>query len=524
MQGGFHGFFDPSFYRRRHALGSAGSLEHFIDEGDRAGFDPSPYFSTRFYKEYYPDWQESGARVAVEDLLLRLEAGETRQPHPLIDPAFYRGSYPDLASVGPEIVLHFLRCGDAERRRPSAAFDADFYARCYLPLAATHPFRHFVTEGEASGFLPSPISRDAAASGAAMARALRGAVRPMIFCAHDAQAAGVPILTLDLAEAAARRGWQPFFLLQRAGPLLHRYQALGPTNILAEGWDAAGLIAAIPDDVPAIVNTSEAADLATLLAGGGRPCLLLIHEMADHIHERALLPALHAARVAGAELVASVPPMAAALRDEFGPLATIRPGIKRQPASLDAFRRIRRRMAGHTAVFLGAGHGCRRKGFDLFLDAARRISARLPDAGFVWLGALDDWASRLAEAALADGLALTLPGFVTDAAAWYRAADVYLLTSRQDPGPTTAFHAALTGTPFVAYAADIGLVGQAEGVGDFLAPGDEAGLVEAALAAAQRGQADRRALRRLVAREGAFDTYFEALLARLNAHPKGGGA
>nr|WP_068479363.1 hypothetical protein [Pseudoclavibacter helvolus] len=52
---------------------------------------------------------------------------------------------------------------------------------------------------------------------------------------------------------------------------------------------------------------------------------------------------------------------------------------------------------------------------------------------------------------------LLLPGFQASPADWYAAADVYLLTSRQDPGPTTVVDAACVGVPFVGLETDIGL-------------------------------------------------------------------
>ncbi len=76
---------------------------------------------------------------------------------------------------------------------------------------------------------------------------------------------------------------------------------------------------------------------------------------------------------------------------------------------------------------------------------------------------------------------LFLPGFRLDAHAWYDHAAVYLLTSRQDPGPTTVIDAARRGVPFVAAPGDLGLesLGRVlDGVGTFAKEGEDvAGLV-----------------------------------------------
>ncbi len=519
----FSTIFDAGLYRDQTglALDDRAAERHFTAQGDRQGLDPSPYFSTLWYKSRHPDWAAQGARTALEDFLTRTARGEDRQPHPLIDPGHYRTAYPDLAGLGAQAALHFMIHGDAEARAPSPGFDAGFYRRCYLALEERHPFRHYVTRGRATGHLPRPQPRDAAESRREMRALMAGLARPLLFGLHDAQPAGVPILTLDLAQAVRDRGWQPVFVMLNAGPLAARLRALGPALVLAEGHDMAGLAAGVPPGTPAIVNTAAAAGIAAQLAAAGLPCLLLVHEMPGYLHAEGLMADLRAAQAAGARPIASMPRMATALVPALGPTEQLRPGIVLPATPLAAFRRARHWRGGAGPVFIGAGHADRRKGFDLFLDAGHMIAARRHGARFVWLGALDGWAQDLARAAQAAGLDLALPGFAPDALAWYRAADVYLLTSRQDPGPATAVHAAAMGTPFVGYAADIGLIGLAEAAGRFVPPGDATGFVDAALHLADRPPA-RRPLRRLVRHETAFAPYVEALLARLTPRPADG--
>ena len=512
--------FDPEFYRQSTGLGRAASLRHYLSLGDAAGFDPSPYFSVAFYKRRYPDWAESGATTAARDFLHRLAAGEARQPHPLIDPAHYRASYPDLAALGSQAVLHFMTHGDGELRSPSAGFAADFYHRCYLGLQDRHAFRHYVLWGRDKGNLPVPIRRSAAQSAAAMAEAVRGLTRPVVLFSHDAQPAGVPILTLDLARGMIGSGWQPVFVLDRAGPLSDRFRDLGPVRIVAEGWDRAGLVAGLPRGTPVLVNTAAGAEFAREAAAQRCRCVVLIHEMAGYLAQQQLIAPLRAARDLGAEVIVSMPRMATALEPALGRLAALRPGIRLPPTRLNAFREARRRMKAAGPVFISAGHADHRKGFDLFLEAAGALAQARPGARFVWLGQLDDWAAGLARSAQKAGLDLTLPGFVDDALAWYRAADAYLLTSRQDPGPTTVIHAAAMGTPFVGYAADIGLIGLTEAIGRFVPPGDLAGFVSTALQVASQTTApERRRMRRVVGAETRFDRYVAALLSRLAPAP-----
>lgn len=510
-------FFDQEHYRNQLPADQkpVDFVAHFLGVGDRAGLDPSPYFSTAWYKLNYPDWSREGAASAFGDFLQRIGNGECRKPHPLIDPDQYINAYEDLASIGAQAALHFMLHGDGEGRSPSAEFDAAFYGRCYLPQGMRSAFRHYVVEGAARGYLPRPVKRGAVLSRESMQQAVAGLQNPILLCSHDAQKAGVPILTLDLARGIKARGQDVVFLLGNAGPLLAEFRALGPTFITAEGWDIEGLASGLPAGTSAIVNTSVLAALAKTLADIGFDCLLLIHEMADYIHSQGLMPHLRAAKAAGARTIVSLPRIAETLRDDLGGLDHVRPGIIRPETSLASFR-LRQRWRGEGPVFISAGHADRRKGFDLFIEAAHLIVKAAPEARFVWLGALDDWAQALADEALRSGLPLDLPGFVSDSLAWYRAADVYLLTSRQDPGPTTVIHAAAVGTPFVGYLADIGLIGLVESFGSFIPSGESTAFVQEALALATGVNAEsRRALRSVIRAETDFSAYLDELLSRL---------
>ncbi len=522
----YEAVFDESFYRTNSGLGPTGTLAHYIAEGDRAGIDPSPYFSTRYYQSRYPDWQAHGARTTVEDFLMRLGADDVRQPHPLIDPVYYRARYPDLHELGSRAVLHFFRLGDKEVRSPSASFDADFYQRCYLALEAEYPFRDFVIAGRAAGHLPCVVPRSREQSREEAARITAGMTRPVLLCARDAQPAGVPILTMDIARGLAARGEQPLFALQWGGPLIGQFRAIGPVVLLGEGWTPAGLADGLPPRTPVVITTAAAAGMAPVLAAAGHRCLVLVNETAGSIQDQQLLAHLVAARRAKVDIVVSMPPIADGLKEHLGAVDVLRPGLVLPRTPLGAFRRVRHRLNGGTrVVFIGAGHADRRKGFDLFIEAAERIAIDRPDARFVWLGSLDSWARPLADAALRRGLDLTLPGFVPESLAWYRAADVYLLTSRQDPGPGTAVHAAAVGTPTVGYAAEIGLMGIAEDFGSFVPPGDVEVFAKTALAAAAAiTPASRRALRRMVRQASAFGPYVDALSTRLMGRPAAGGA
>lgn len=434
----------------------------------------------------------------------------------VFDEDWYVREHPDVAEALLAPWEHFIRYGDAETRAPGPDFDPAFYARTYMPLEAEHPVHHYIVYGRPRGYLTRPASLSRADSALAMREALALKPHPILLIGGDAQEAGAPLLLLQVARHLRLRGYSPVFLIERGGPLLDAFRSRGPAFVAAEGWDLAGLGSALGPRVPVLANTGWGAKLLDQLQITG-PSAVMVHEMVDYLEEHDLIAPL----ASTSAVIASMPAQRDALAARLAADATVRvvrPGLSSLPAARRADREIARlledRWGRGTRVFLSAGYADHRKGFDLFLDAARDIARADPRARFVWLGELSGWARALADAAVDEGMQLLLPGFRRDTAAWYAHTRVYLLTSRQDPGPTTVMDAARAGVPFVAYAADIGLrsLGDVlDGVGVFV--DDRESFIREALEAADADTtAGRSARARHIARASSFGTYVDGLV------------
>ncbi|PPF43918.1 hypothetical protein C5B85_12295 [Pseudoclavibacter sp. AY1F1] len=417
---------------------------------------------------------------------------------PLFDAEWYGASYPDVAASTMQGWLHFAVHGDAEGRAPGPGFDPSFYRRTYMPLEGENPLAYYSIHGRDEGHAPRRRDLSAAESAAKMREVLGSVRNPVLLVGNDAQRAGAPLLLLGVASRLRLQGWSPIFLLQRAGPLLKRFTSTGPTLIADEGWNLASMGSELPRWTPVLGNTGWGAQLVAELGVSSR-ALLLIHEMPAYLIEHNLIDALESAHT----VVASMPSMQAGLAPALANgthLRTIVPGLHPPQGTRAGDRMVRaklRKEFGESSfVFLSAGYADHRKGFDLFLNAAELIAQREPSAVFVWLGEMSAWASALAVAAQKTGLRLCLPGFQVSPADWYAAADVYLLASRQDPGPTTVMDAACVGVPFVGLEADIGLRDIHEVVertGEFVP--NEAALARRALEVAGRETAQSRRAR-----------------------------
>lgn len=188
-------------------------------------------------------------------------------------------------------------------------------------------------------------------------------------------------------------------------------------------------------------------------------------------------------------------------------------------AKLRAATRAQLGLEKRTRLVLGAGHGDLRKGFDLFLQAWRAARRKNRHAVFCWIGDLDAGLRAHLEpelnAALATGSFL-LPGRQADPAPWFAAADVFALTSREDPYPSVVLEAMSCGLASVAFAGSGGipeLLAEAES-GRAVPMGDAVAFAGTALALADDDPARRARLAATAAARFDFATYAAMLLHR----------
>ena len=298
----------------------------------------------------------------------------------------------------------------------------------------------------------SPACRRAAAAGR------------LLLVGHDAFPAGAQQLLLHLARQWRRRhGVQPEFVLLAGGALLAEYEALGPVTIAG---DDTALAAFLADRHAsglrrALVNTSVAAVSCMTLARLGIASTLLVHELPRLLAERDLL----AAAAAGAAAADRVLFASAFVRDRFLAATGLDParaevigqGCYRPVAPCGAARHAIRAELGIPAdayVAIGCGYADLRKGFDLFLRVwhatqTRCTGRRRRPVHLVWVGAVDPTVHSYlgAEMAAAEAAgSFHFTGWRDDVGALMAAADVMLLTSREDPFPAVVLEA-MTGRP-----------------------------------------------------------------------------
>ncbi len=298
----------------------------------------------------------------------------------------------------------------------------------------------------------------------ATGRAICGAAVPgkaaLLLVGHDAQPHGAQLLLLDLARRY-RQVWgiEVHVLLLGAGPLVTAYQQVAEVSLTNEKSVTAALLRryAALGIRGALVNTSSAARLVPALAALGIAATLLIHEMPNMLRE-------HNLQVQARLGVA--PAKHVVFASDFGRRrfceavsvkldhALIMPQGNYQNIGVDAAARARtrQRLGVDDSAFLvlGAGFADLRKGFDLFLQIARRVQRQRDDVHFIWVGEIQPLLKTYLSAEMGCERFHHI-GFTNAVAEYFAAADVYALTSREDPFPAVAVEALGAGMPVVAF-------------------------------------------------------------------------
>ncbi|MCX7382193.1 MAG: glycosyltransferase, partial [Alphaproteobacteria bacterium] len=296
----------------------------------------------------------------------------------------------------------------------------------------------------------------------------------LLLVGHDGFAAGAQHLLLHLLTRLRHaHGVEVEYLLLDGGTLVADYAAAAPGVVLGETERSGGHVEARAREwaargfTAAIVNSAAAAWVIPLLRAAGIEAVLLVHELPALLAEKGLLAGARAGTAAARTVVFA----ATEVRDRFLAATSVTPadarvmpqGCYRRVAFCPRARREMRRqfaIGRATTMVLGMGYADLRKGFDLFLQAWQAARRRGEAVLFCWLGTVEPgmrtYLAREIAAAEATG-SFCLPGYQSDIGPWLSAADVFALTSREDPYPSVVLEALTAGLPVVAFAGTGGI-------------------------------------------------------------------
>ncbi len=305
----------------------------------------------------------------------------------------------------------------------------------------------------------------------------------MLVVSHDACRGGAQRVVLEYVAWLTRHtAIRVKVLCLGPGEWLPEFRGLADTALWSELQDRAA--AALEPDVtnqllefcggaPAVVyaNTVASGRAYAVLQRLGAPIVTHVHELERSI-VRYASEWIDDVLTLSAQFIACSEPVRDNLINTHGiaprRIAVVHDSItgtpEIEPATDDERATARRQLGLPDAKYLVMGCGIGmpfRKGADLFIEVGRRLRQRgASGVHLCWIGAFPagerdpehgEWSTHLARLQ-ADGLAVTFLGVQNDVTPYLRAADLFLLTSREDPFPLVALEAAECAVPVICFA------------------------------------------------------------------------
>jgi glycosyltransferase involved in cell wall biosynthesis len=298
---------------------------------------------------------------------------------------------------------------------------------------------------------------------------------PVVFVSHDAEWGGAQLLLTRLMDALQEKeDVECFLLLLKGGALAdkfsEKYKTVNVEKFTDLGWEEKETIEFIASrlrrrkDVVALCNTVASGDAAEILASKGVELLSYVHELPTSIEmyeagDKIKKIAANSKRIITVSKAVQAE-LASAYAIPKGDIEVIYCGMRRQnPPQYNKRELEQKYNLPHTKyLVLGCGMAHYRKGTDLFVQMAADLvkGKKKEDYLFVWLGGdqtndgARKWAMHDARRFGLEGQMHFL-GQIKDANAFMKEADVFVLTSREDPYPLVVLEAIEHDTPVVCF-------------------------------------------------------------------------
>jgi glycosyltransferase involved in cell wall biosynthesis len=363
----------------------------------------------------------------------------------------------------------------------------------------------------------------------------------LLLVAHDAHPHGAQNLILNMAKIFSQDlGVNIEMVVLGGGPLLPEYEKYATLHIL-DGFDADGKQSIKTAKKlfemglrHAICNTTVTGLFVPVLKKIGFEVVTLIHELPKLIKDNNLQQHCRALAQYSDKVVFP----AAQVRDGFigftdldSDKVEIKPqGMFRKnkfigagsPARAKAKLLSRWNIPLDARCIVGIGYADYRKGIDIFIEMAMQVLKDEPETYFIWVG---HWDASI-EAEIKTKVALCessskfiFPGLDFDSDVYYAAADIYALTSREDPFPCVVLEALAMAVPVVAFDGAGGFSELLERAGGVLVPAFETEEFARGIISLLRNESERKRLgvegQKLIDQDFSFRRYLFSLLGML---------
>lgn len=379
------------------------------------------------------------------------------------DPRFYLNENPDVKAAGINPEGHYFSNGENEGRKPNAHFDPIFYKKLNADVrkAGISPFRHFCEFGYREGRIgTSPISNDS--------RIASTSRKPILFIGHDGIQAGSEIVLLEVIKwFYLNTNRRIKVLLLAPGPVANQYAHYANTYVLPNYE---------------VDNKEELEDFLdeefeftyfnTVVSGR----FFILTQQLDikpfeniitHIHEMEKVLDTFSTEMEqllskSKSWISASPTSTETLVKKYKiPLesittvpAFINPVVQEDNNS-DQLRQEARRALGFSSkavVVAGCGTVYWRKGPDIFIETARHIIEQESiECEFIWLGDGPDREKLVQSLTEKEKQYIKFVGSRSDANKILALADIFFLSSREDPFPLVVLEAAQHEIPSICF-------------------------------------------------------------------------
>ena len=359
--------------------------------------------------------------------------------------------------------------------------------------------------------------------------------RKIVLVGHDAFPAGAQMLLLNIGRTLKTAfGVEVAFILMGGGSLAERYRELAPTFVVDEATDFWPALRANVEllrgqgFVHAITNSAFSGHCVGFLADNGFKVCSLIHELKTIIERSGGMQKYQAILKRSSDVIYPNHYVSNEVVGAFGQpagSAHIMPqglykDVTVDPTQSGSIRDLLK-LPGNVKIVLNTGYADLRKGVDLFLGLARETARLDPNVHFVWVGAVDPAVNTWIVEDVRRGRTTNVHfiGYTENVGAIFNGADLFFLTSREDPFPSVVLEALAVGMPVGAFDSGGGYVDliRDEPYAGFLAPTGDLStaarlIIEQLRAETASGGSLRPARRAMIADKYNFRNYAFALL------------
>jgi glycosyltransferase involved in cell wall biosynthesis len=401
------------------------------------------------------------------------------------DSKWYLDRYADVAAAGLDPVDHYTRFGANEGRDPGPRFSSSAYlaSRKDVAAASLNPLIHFLRFGIAEHPGPPPAHSVEIRTDAASKRSHKTA--KALFISHDANIGGAPVVLAGIARwFQDHTNYEVNIICMEGGPWVAAFEDIGRTLVVSR-MSALGQDVAVKSAIRAFVGNEPAFIFVNSVASGrfldvnpfASPVFGYVHELEKVLR---LFPEASARLASQAKHVFCAGPMAARVFQEFtgapseklssrAPFIEIADEAKYLAPSDKVRLRHEMGWSPETLVVMGCGVVHWRKQPDVFVRVAAKVAATTDlDVRFVWIGGgedIDQMRALVLDAGLVGRVEFLGHKSREEVRSLLRAADIFALTSLEDPFPLVCLEAAAESVPSVIFRDATGITAMVEPAG-----------------------------------------------------------